>query len=591
MTSPFYYLQKLLVRGESSGKVFRFYLSRAFTALSIVALGSIVTACGGGNDDSTSNPPANAFAVTKPILGCADLAKANFSNIDGAPASITSATVVGSGDTSYCDVKGTTTSTTNFEVRLPMQTYTQRFLMVGCGGYCGFISTPAGVASQSAGCVPLNSNQMVTAASDLGHQAPLSSGTWANGNPSAVVDFAYSSMHKTTLVTKALITAFYGKAPTKSYYQGCSDGGREGLQEAQRYPTDFDGIVVGSPVIDEVPTNSFYHGWNVHVNSDASNQAILTADKIPTLVSFVQSSCADKGGLIQDPRACKPDLTKIQCPNGTNTAQCLTAAQISVVQQIWNGPVDESGNHLTAGDMPIGGEANWIGTMVPKTLGAPMTPANVSDAVWSSDFPNYMAQLGTPTGITYANLQFTTASFSQMMKYGSVFDPTNTDLSAFSARGGKLLVWHGWSDTGASPYMSMNYYSGVKSTMGADAQSKFMMLYMIPGVYHCNSGPNVTNEDFLTPMMNWVENGTVPGQVLVNFTASSTDKTVVKSRPVFPYPATVAYNGGDVNAASSYIKADIPAGVSDTFQWLGLSSYKAGANQSCSVTNGNVSCM
>ena len=104
------------------------------------------------------------------------------------------------------------------------------------------------------------------------------------------------------------------------------------MQEAQRYPADFDGIVVGSPVIDEVPTNSFYHGWNVHVNSDANQQAILTADKIPTLVSFVQSSCADKGGLIQDPRACKPDLTKIQCPNGTNTAQCLTAAQISVVQ-------------------------------------------------------------------------------------------------------------------------------------------------------------------------------------------------------------------------------------------------------------------
>ena len=226
---------------------------------------------------------------------------------------------------------------------------------------------------------------MVTAATDLGHQAPLSSGTWANGNPSAVVDFAYSSMHKTTLVTKALVTAFYGKAPTKSYYQGCSDGGREGLQEAQRYPADFDGIVVGSPVIDEVPTNSFYHGWNVHVNSDANQQAIVTADKIPTLVSFVQSSCADKGGLIQDPRACKPDLTKIQCPNGTNTAQCLTAAQISVVQQIWNGPIDENGNHLTAGDMPIGGEANWLGTMVPKTLGAPMTPANVSDAVWSSD--------------------------------------------------------------------------------------------------------------------------------------------------------------------------------------------------------------
>jgi hypothetical protein len=591
MTSPLKLLRKLLPPREVIRKVFQFDLSKAFTSLLIVALGSIVAACGGHDDNNSNNPPANAFAVTKPILGCADLAKANFSNIDGAPASITSATVVGSGDASYCDVKGTVTTTTNFEVRLPMQTYTQRFLMVGCGGYCGFISAPSGIASQSSGCVPLNSNQMVTAASDLGHQASLASGAWANGNPTAAIDFAYASMHKTTLVSKAIAQAFYGRTPTKSYYQGCSDGGREGLHEAQRYPEDYDGIVVGSPVIDEVPTNSFYHGWNVRVNTGPNNAPILTVDKIPALVNLVQATCADKGGLIQDPRVCKPDLTKIQCASGTDTAQCLSAAQIDVVQKIWNGPVDENGNHLSAGDMPIGGEANWPGSMVPKTLGSLMTPANLGDAVFSSDFPNYMALLGTPTGITYANLQFTTTGFTQMMQYGRVWDPTNTDLSKFAARGGKLIVWHGWSDTGASPYMSLNYWTQVRNTMGADAASKFMTLYMIAGVYHCNSGPNTTTEDFLTQMLNWVENGTAPGQVNVNFVASSTDSTVLKSRPVFPYPSTVAYNGGDVNAASSYIKADIPAGVSDTFQWLGLSSYTAGANQSCTVTNGNVSCI
>ena len=591
MTSPLKFFRKFMPPRESTRKVFQFDLSKAFTALLIVALGSIVAACGGHDDNNSSNPPANAFAVTKPVLGCADLAKANFSNIDGAPASVTSATVVGTGDASYCDVKGTVTTTTNFEVRLPMQTYTQRFLMVGCGGYCGFVSAPSGVASQSSGCVPLNSNQMVTAASDLGHQASLSSGAWANGNPTAAIDFAYASMHKTTLVSKAIAQAFYGKTPAKSYYQGCSDGGREGLHEAQRYPEDYDGIVVGSPVIDEVPTNSFYHGWNVRVNTGPNNAPILTVDKIPALVNLVQTTCADKGGLIQDPRVCKPDLTKIQCASGTDTAQCLTAAQIDVVQKIWNGPVDESGNHLSAGDMPIGGEANWPGSMVPKTLGSLMTPANLSDAVFSSDFPNYMALLGTPTGITYTNLQFTTTGFTQMMQYGRVWDPTNTDLSKFAARGGKLIVWHGWSDTGASPYMSLNYWTQVRNTMGADAASKFMTLYMIAGVYHCNSGPNTTNEDFLTQMLNWVENGTAPGQVNVNFVASSTDSTVLKSRPVFPYPSTVAYNGGDVNSASSYSRADVPAGVSDTLQWLGLSSYKADANQSCTVTNGNLSCM
>ena len=575
---------------QSARKLFRIRWKHKLGVLLIIVIGAVVAACGGHNDDNSLSISQNSFALIGPVMACSDLMKANLANTQGASASIASANVVGTGDTSYCDVKGTITTTTNFEVRLPLQTYTQRFLMVGCGGYCGFVSAPTGIASQSSGCVTLNSNQMVTAASDLGHQASLVSGSWANGNPTANIDFAYASMHKTTLVAKAIAQTFYGKAPTKSYYQGCSDGGREGLQEAQRYPDDYDGIVVGSPVIDEVPTNSFYHGWNVRVNTGLNNAPILTVDKIPALVNLVKSTCADAGGLIQDPRVCKPDLTTIQCANGTDTAQCLTAAQIDVVQKIWNGPVDENGNHLSAGDMPIGGEANWPGTMVPATLGALMTPANVSDAVFSSDFPNYMALLGTPTGITYANLAFTTAGFDQMMQYGRVWDPTNTDLSKFAARGGKLIIWHGWSDTGASPYMSLNYWTQVRATMGAAAASKFMALYMIAGVYHCNSGPNTTNEDFLTQMLNWVENGTAPGQVNVNFVTSSTDSTVLKSRPVFPYPSTVTYNGGDVNAASSYSRADIPAGVSDTLDWQGLSAYNATANQTCSVTNGSLSC-
>jgi hypothetical protein len=151
-------------------------------------------------------------------------------------------------------------------------------------------------------------------------------------------------------------------------------------------------------------------------------------------------------------------------------------------------------------------------------------------------------------------------------------------------------MWHGWEDAGASPRMALNYYDAVKTQMGADVASSFMKLYMLPGVGHCNSGANTTAEDFLTPMQTWVEKGQAPDQVLMQFRASATDATVLKTRPVFPYPSTVKYVSGDVNAASSYARADLPAGLTDRFDWLGLVNYKKGVQMYCNVSNGSPVC-
>ena len=524
------------------------------------------------------------LAVVPAAKACADLLTGDYTGIPGAPTKLDSATVVPAGPgvpQPYCDVKGYVASAVHFEVKLPISGWTQRFLMLGCGGYCGFVST-APPAAATYGCAPVTSGEMVLAATDLGHVRGgqlFADGMWALGNPGAVADFAYLGMHKTTLAAKALIKSFYNRGPRYSYYVGCSDGGREGLHEVQRYPDDYDGVVAGAPVIDEVATNTFYHAWNVRVNSRPDGRAILTADKIPALHQAVLDACgANAGGqgdMIQDPRACDLDARTLVCA-GADAPTCLTPAQADVVNKLWSGPVDRHGVHLSAGDMPYGSELSWIGTMVPADPNAILSPTTVGDAQWSYDFPNYMARFDAPTGITYQNIQFTRREFAYLHQLTGIYDPTNPDLRRFAARGGKLLLWTGAADSGASPYMVLNYYDAVRRTLGIRAANRFMTLYMAPGVYHCGAGPTPARADYLTPLMQWTETGTHPDRVVVQYLTGPTDATVAKTRPVFPYPAIAHYTGtGSKDDAANYVKAPPVQLFTDRYPWAGLTHYTA----------------
>jgi hypothetical protein len=541
---------------------------------------------------------AAPLPAVKPVSSCADLAKLDFTGLDGAPARIDAASEVGAaaGKAGYCKVTGYIASDVRFEVRLPLDGWTQRFLMIGCGGYCGFVGVENdSVLAQSAGCAPLASGAMVTAATDLGHEKSATffpDGLWARGNPAAIVDFAYAGMHKSTVLAKALIGAFYGQGPKFSYYSGCSDGGREGLHEVQRFPGDFDGAVIGAPVIDEVATNTFYHAWGVRSNSRPDGSPILTANKMPALIAAVVKACGDQQGLIPDPRGCKFDLSTIVCKAGDDDS-CLSQAQADVVRKLWDGPVDGQGNRLSVGDMPVGSEAAWAGTMVPKEAGQKMTLDAVGDYQWSYDFPNYMARLGQPTGITNQNMTFDKAGFDFLQAYSGLYDPTNPDLSAFAKHGGKLIIWQGWSDSGVSPFIALNYVHAVQAAMGADEAGKFLALYMLPGVYHCNlyGGPTTSQEDFLTPMMSWVEDSKAPDRIVVEYSASKDGKIPAKSRPAYPYPAEVAHaGGGDVNDAASYVRAEPKQRFDDELSWLGLDHYTPSHQLWCEEKSAAVTC-
>lgn len=225
---------------------------------------------------------AKSLAVVTPKISCTDLLTIDFTvaadsrrlESDEAPIRVDTAQEVTTGvPQPYCKVTGNVSQAIRFEIHLPTQGWTQRYLQFSCGGYCGANPvTVATVTQQGAGCAPLLSGEMVTAAHDAGHQrngtgsgtvntpGVNADGLWAMNNPDAVVNFAYASNHKVALAAKRLIAAFYGQGPTYSYISGCSDGGRQGLQEAQRYPDDFNGIPVGSVTLDVTTTNTFLHG-------------------------------------------------------------------------------------------------------------------------------------------------------------------------------------------------------------------------------------------------------------------------------------------------------------------------------------------
>jgi feruloyl esterase len=312
---------------------------------------------------------ASSLPVVKPVTACGDLLKLDLSYLKEAPAGLDSAEVITeSAKAPYCLVKGYAAPGVAFQVRLPTETWSQRMVMNGCGGYCGdLLSFPVSAPAASAGCAVVDSGELVVATHNGGHVGAMdkshflrsiADGAWADGDPFALVDFFYRSNRKATVAVKAIISAFYGQRPRYSYFDGCSSGGRAALQVAQRYPDDYDGIIAGAPTIDNTAENTFVHAWNVRVNRAPDGTSILTADKIPALAKAVLAACADSSGMIADARACKFDATALVC-KGAAGSDCLTADQARIANLIWRGAADENVSSLRPAACPM--DRNWPG--------------------------------------------------------------------------------------------------------------------------------------------------------------------------------------------------------------------------------------
>ena len=504
-----------------------------------------------------------------PVVACSDLTAIDLTGIGGAGSAVSAAQETTSDGIAVCSVTGSLAPQLNFQVLLPMATWTQRYLQVGCGGLCGNISLRSGA---SAGCQVLNDGGFVMSATDMGHSG-MGAEWGLDDGPRA--DFAHRSQHITALAAKALTQAFYGQTPAYSYFNGCSDGGREALMEAMRYPDDFDGIIAGAPVMLFQVQNTLHHGWLARANTDADGKAILLSDKLPALHAPVIAACdAQDGladGLISQPALCGFDPAALQCADGADDATCLTAPEVAVVREVYGGPRDASGVVLTAGQPLPGSELEWQGVFVPDTAGMPPFSKMITEPV----LQNLAFDPARPQ-MTLADLDFSTATLDALRARHPQIDTTNPDLSAFQASGGKLILWHGLADPHIAPANTLALHRAMIATMGAETVAGFNRLYLIPGMAHCGGGRRPSEFDLLTPMLAWVETGVALGAILPATTAKestfgqpdggdsghggmppSADLGVAPlpdmTRPVWPWPAPARYIGSsDPNVSASW---------------------------------------
>lgn len=484
------------------------------------------------------------FAMTAPVMECATLASQSF----GADVKIESARPVAAATNlpAHCEVRGVIWPEARFVVKLPAA-WNERFQMVGNGGWAGTITNAAVDAAVRLGYASTSTDTGHDAQKEAGAIFALKSAT----NPNAarkVVDHGYLSVHETALLAKKMIRAYYGADAKYSYWVGCSTGGRQGLMEAQRYPEDFDGYVIGAPVLN-LTGLQMKAVWNwVQIGPGAGE---IKAEKLPTLEAAVYGKCdvidGLKDGIIENPLACdfEPSRDLPKC-SGAETTSCFTPAQIAGLKVVYDGVRNSRGELLFPG-MPVGGEAFTAGRNGVKTSGwSGIQPSfNLGDT-----FMKYMA-FEEPPGANWDYKTFNVDRDSQRMnKVGLIINATVTDLTAVKARGGKIVHYHGWADPGVTARMSVNYYEAAKLTMGEKETTDFYRFFPVPGMFHCSGGPGCGDADWLSAAVNWVEKGVAPEMIVG---AHVENGQTTRTRPICMYPLVARYKGsGSIDQAENF---------------------------------------
>jgi feruloyl esterase len=434
----------------------------------------------------------------------------------------------------FCRVAATLTPTSDsdikIEVWLPVSGWNGKFQAVGNGGWAGAISYPAMAEALKRG--------YATSSTDTGHVG--ANGTFALGHPEKFVDFAYRSEHEMTVKAKAIIDRYYGRAPQRSYWNGCSTGGRQGLAEAQRYPDDYDGIIAGAAANPRTYLNSWQLSIAQAMLSDPA--AFIPPAKYPMIHQAVLAACDAldevKDGIITDPTRCRFDPKSLEC-HGEDGASCLTGAQVAAARTVMS-PLrnPRTGEEIFPGLEP-GTELAWAGL-----VGGPEPVAAALDQFRFIVFKNPQWDWKT------FDLERDLAAANNVD--AGTINAINPDLTRFAAHGGKLLLYHGWSDGSVAPRASVNYYTSVVKTMGGPAKTgEWVRLFMVPGMGHCGGGEGPNTFDTVATLEQWVEHGKAPDRITASRVAAG---TVERTRPLCPYPQAAAYLGaGSIDEAASFV--------------------------------------
>ncbi|HZU63387.1 MAG TPA: tannase/feruloyl esterase family alpha/beta hydrolase [Novosphingobium sp.] len=452
--------------------------------------------------------PIADLAPLAPAVGCASLAALDISRQVMAKTTLAAEEVAGTDSAQgYCKVSGTIFPQVHFELRLPLKGWTQRYLQTGCGGLCGMLRIDA---PQAESCAPVTDGSVAIASTDMGHQGM--DAAWGKSLAQRQ-DFADRSLHETAVAAKALIRAFYGKSVRYAYFAGCSDGGREALIEAQRFPGDFDGILAGAPALHFAYQNSFHHAWLAAANTGADGKPILLAADMAPLHAAVLKACDGLDGLedgqITDPRACHFDPAVVQCAGAYQAGQCLTAQQVAAVRKVYAGAHTADGKALEAGALMPGSELNWVGVFVPRSADQPV----FSGIIALSSINHLLFAPDAAPAYTIANFSFTEEMARKLEAARAFYDADNADLSLFTGHGGKLILYHGWADPHISPLSTLDYFERVGARLGADKRDAALRLFLLPGMGHCSGGDGPSAAPLLEELMAWVEKGSAPQAV------------------------------------------------------------------------------
>lgn len=500
-------------------------------------------------------------------VACADLTKLTFEGNTRivAATSVTAGTLAApagqtlTGLPAFCRVVGVSSPTSdsmiNFEVWLPSDSWNGKFLSSGEGGYAG---TPNYTRSGlDGGLDEVIRRGYATASTDTGH---LSTDTnWAIGHPEKVIDYAYRSKHLVTVAAKGLITAFYGTPPSHSYFNSCSNGGRQALMEAQRYPDDYDGLVVGAP-------------WNYQSHSNAgfvwdaqtlnAPGAAIPASKLPAINAAVLAACDAADGLadklIEDPRKCTFKPESLLC-KGAETDACLTPPQVTALNKLYEGPKNPRTGASIFPGWARGSELGWTRLVAAANLGN-LGRAYFGNLVFGKADWDYRA------------FDFDKDLAVAESKIGTLADAINPDLSAAKRRGVKIIQYHGWNDQTLQPAYSPEFYERVTAAMdGPDKTRDFYRLFMVPGMAHCYSGPGANSfggvgqqippvrdpfHDIQTALEKWVDQGIAPDHLIATkYVDDAPQSRQIKfTRVLCPYPSIARYKpSGDPTDAGSFV--------------------------------------
>jgi feruloyl esterase len=411
------------------------------------------------------------------------------------------------------------------EVWMP-DVWNGKFLALGNGGWAGSISFSAMATGLAAG--------YAVASNDTGHTG--GSAAFAVGHREKVVDFAWRAMHEMTVIAKAVIETFYERAPDLSYYQGCSTGGRQGMMEAQLFPADFDAIIAGAPVNNQLALNATQLDSMVRFLKNP--ELMLSRDKVELVQNAVLAACEAndrvEDGFLNNPLACGFDPKSLQCKSRRDTVGCLTRDQVSSVERVYAGVMSESGRLLYPGHAK-GFELGW------RIPGPGAEPTALQ-----TDATRYLVY--EDENWDWREFDLERDLLLALDKAGYI-EALDTDLSEFKARGGKILFYHGWHDPGPSPLNTIGYYNDVLATMGPN-QDDWMRLFLVPGMGHCGGGIGPDQADYLGAVEDWVEDGVAPARI----TASRVRQGEVDmTRPLCPYPQVATWDGtGDPNDTASF---------------------------------------